>query len=527
MELGRSCLCSAPAHRLATETSGQGTAPSSSPSKGAPETAHPGSLVAWGFGQCLGNDQGSRKRCPCGWGPLCLTFLLLRLCSGAVEARCTGCKQPDPGRQQPHPQRGSQDAPLCHRHCRGGAGGCRAHSPAHQGRATFRTHSVIKGARYVCHSGGHCPMDTYMRRKCQECRLRKCRQAGMREECVLSEEQIRLKKLKRQEEEQAHAISLPPRASSPPQILPQLSPEQLGMIEKLVAAQQQCNRRSFSDRLRVTPWPMAPDPHSREARQQRFAHFTELAIVSVQEIVDFAKQLPGFLQLSREDQIALLKTSAIEVAGEGQGMKGEAEWDCLWEGPPDIELGEPNLLGSRDEGNRPPWKGLCSKTNLPSPRLRSAACVQVMLLETSRRYNPGSESITFLKDFSYNREDFAKAGLQVEFINPIFEFSRAMNELQLNDAEFALLIAISIFSADRPNVQDQLQVERLQHTYVEALHAYVSIHHPHDRLMFPRMLMKLVSLRTLSSVHSEQVFALRLQDKKLPPLLSEIWDVHE
>ncbi|XP_069888510.1 oxysterols receptor LXR-alpha isoform X1 [Dipodomys merriami] len=257
-----------------------------------------------------------------------------------------------------------------------------------EGCKGFFRRSVIKGARYVCHSGGHCPMDTYMRRKCQECRLRKCRQAGMREECVLSEEQIRLKKLKRQEEEQAQATSVPPRASSPPQVLPQLSPEQLGMIEKLVAAQQQCNRRSFSDRLRVTPWPMAPDPQSREARQQRFAHFTELAIVSVQEIVDFAKQLPGFLQLSREDQIALLKTSAIEV----------------------------------------------------------------MLLETSRRYNPGSESITFLKDFSYNREDFAKAGLQVEFINPIFDFSRAMNELQLNDAEFALLIAISIFSAGPINV---------------------------------------------------------------------------
>ncbi|XP_049635948.1 oxysterols receptor LXR-alpha [Suncus etruscus] len=332
-----------------------------------------------------------------------------------------------------------------------------------EGCKGFFRRSVIKGARYLCHSGGHCPMDTYMRRKCQECRLRKCRQAGMRKECVLSEEQIRRKKMKRQEEEQAQATSAPLHSSSPSQVLHQLTPEQLGMIEKLVAAQQLCNRRSFSDQLRVTPWPMAPDPQSREARQQRFAHFTELAIVSVQEIVDFAKQLPGFLQLSREDQIALLKTSAIEV----------------------------------------------------------------MLLETSRRYNPGSESITFLKDFSYNREDFAKAGLQVEFINPIFEFSRAMNELQLNDAEFALLIAISIFSADRPNVQNQLQVERLQHTYVEALHAYVSIHHPHDPLMFPRMLMKLVSLRTLSSVHSEQVFALRLQDKKLPPLLSEIWDVQE
>lgn len=63
----------------------------------------------------------------------------------------------------------------------------------------------------------------------------------------------------------------------------------------------------------LQPWPQILDPHNREARQQRFAHFTELAIISVQEIVDFAKQLPGFLELTREDQIALLKMSTIEV----------------------------------------------------------------------------------------------------------------------------------------------------------------------------------------------------------------------
>lgn len=63
-------------------------------------------------------------------------------------------------------------------------------------------------------------------------------------------------------------------------------------------------------------------------------------------------------------------------------------------------------LGSRDL----PLKVPHAKTSPPRPCLRSTTCVQVMLLETSRRYNPGSESITFLKDFSYNREDFAKAG---------------------------------------------------------------------------------------------------------------------
>lgn len=332
-----------------------------------------------------------------------------------------------------------------------------------EGCKGFFRRSVIKGAQYVCKNGGKCEMDMYMRRKCQECRLRKCQEAGMREQYVLSEEQIRLKKLKKQEDDQARTVVVRPNPPNPPSPSHKLTPEQLSMIKKLVAAQQQCNQRSFTDRLKVTPWPQVPDPNNREARQQRFAHFTELAIISVQEIVDFAKQLPGFLELTREDQIALLKTSTIEV----------------------------------------------------------------MLLETSRRYNPEIESITFLKDLSYNRDDFAKAGLQFEFINPIFEFSKGMNELQLNDAEYALLIAINIFSADRPNVQDQSLVERLQHTYVEALHSYICINRPNDRLMFPRMLMKLVSLRTLSSVHSEQVFALRLQDKKLPPLLSEIWDVHE
>ncbi|XP_067901995.1 oxysterols receptor LXR-alpha-like isoform X3 [Heterodontus francisci] len=271
-----------------------------------------------------------------------------------------------------------------------------------EGCKGFFRRSVIKRARYSCKNSGQCQMDMYMRRKCQDCRLRKCRQAGMLEQCVLSEEQIRLKKMKKLEEEVTKTVRVTPSPLSRWEI-PRLNVAQVEMIRKLVAAQQQCNKRSFSDRLKVT----------------------------------------------------------------------------------------------------------------------------IMLLETSRRYDPLIQCITFLKDFSYSREDFARAGLQFEFINPIFEFSKSMNDLHLDDAEYALLIAISLFSADRPNVEDHKLVERLQQPYVEALHFYTRLKRPNDHLMFPRMLMKLVCLRTLSSVHSEQVFALRLQDKQLPPLLSEIWDMHE
>uniref|UniRef100_H0UZH2 Nuclear receptor subfamily 1 group H member 2 n=1 Tax=Cavia porcellus TaxID=10141 RepID=H0UZH2_CAVPO len=404
---------------------------------------------------------------------------------GASSACIVVILEPD---EEPEPERKRKKGPapkmlgheLC-RVCGDKASGFHYNVLSCEGCKGFFRRSVVHGGagRYVCRGGGTCQMDAFMRRKCQQCRLRKCKEAGMREqcECVLSEEQIRKKKIQKQQQQQQQPP--PQHSTSGPGTSPggseagsqgpgegegiQLTAAQELMIQQLVAAQLQCNKRSFSDQPKVTPWPLGADPQSRDARQQRFAHFTELAIISVQEIVDFAKQVPGFLQLGREDQIALLKASTIEI----------------------------------------------------------------MLLETARRYNHETECITFLKDFTYSKDDFHRAGLQVEFINPIFEFSRAMRRLGLDDAEYALLIAINIFSADRPNVQEPSRVEALQQPYVEALLSYTRIKRPQDQLRFPRMLMKLVSLRTLSSVHSEQVFALRLQDKKLPPLLSEIWDVHE
>ena len=42
--------------------------------------------------------------------------------------------------------------------------------------------------------------------------------------------------------------------------------------------------------------------------------------------------------------------------------------------------------------------------------LLSLRCPQIMLLETARRYNHETECITFLKDFTYSKDDFHRAG---------------------------------------------------------------------------------------------------------------------
>lgn len=52
-----------------------------------------------------------------------------------------------------------------------------------EGCKGFFRRSITKNAVYQCKYGNNCEIDMYMRRKCQECRLKKCLTVGMRPEC--------------------------------------------------------------------------------------------------------------------------------------------------------------------------------------------------------------------------------------------------------------------------------------------------------------------------------------------------------
>lgn len=56
-----------------------------------------------------------------------------------------------------------------------------------EGCKGFFRRSITKNAVYQCKYGNNCEIDMYMRRKCQECRLKKCLTVGMRPECKYME----------------------------------------------------------------------------------------------------------------------------------------------------------------------------------------------------------------------------------------------------------------------------------------------------------------------------------------------------
>ncbi|KAL0100137.1 hypothetical protein PUN28_019523 [Cardiocondyla obscurior] len=358
-----------------------------------------------------------------------------------------------------------------------------------EGCKGFFRRSITRNAVYQCKYGNSCEIDMYMRRKCQECRLKKCLTVGMRPECVVPEYQcaVKRKEKKAQKEkdkpnsttmngspgsagmgeqmgvkiEPAEAESMSGSSGiltpiSPYTCVKPISPEQEELINRLVSFQCEFEQPSEDDLKRITNQPMEGETPS----DYSFRHITEITILTVQLIVEFSKRLPGFNELLREDQITLLKACSSEV----------------------------------------------------------------MMLRMARKYDVQTDSIIFANNQSYTRDSYSVAGMG-DTIEDLLRFCRQMYAMRVNNAEYALLTAIVIFS-ERPNLLESRKVEKLQEIYLKTLKAYVdNRRRPKSCTIFAKLLSVLTELRTLGNQNSEMCLNLKFKNKKLPVFLAEIWDV--
>jgi ecdysone receptor len=346
-----------------------------------------------------------------------------------------------------------------------------------EGCKGFFRRSITKNAVYQCKYGNNCEIDMYMRRKCQECRLKKCLSVGMRPECVVPEYQCAIKReSKRAQKDKDKPNSTTKDAMSPEKIeekpsiltsntvninsnqIKSLTAPQEEMIKKLVYFQEEFESPSEDDVKKITPFPLG---ESEADSLKRFQHVTEMTILTVQLIVEFSKRVPGFDTLLREDQITLLKACSSEV----------------------------------------------------------------MMLRCSRKYDIKTDSIVYANNQPYTRENYRSASVG-DSADALFNFCRSMCILKVDNAEYALLTAIVIFS-ERPSLLEPKKVEKIQEFYIDTLKAYVDNHRPPGRCYFARLLAILTELRTLGNINSEMCFSLKVQNKKLPPFLAEIWDIQE
>nr|XP_033484007.1 vitamin D3 receptor A [Epinephelus lanceolatus]XP_033484008.1 vitamin D3 receptor A [Epinephelus lanceolatus]XP_033484009.1 vitamin D3 receptor A [Epinephelus lanceolatus]XP_033484010.1 vitamin D3 receptor A [Epinephelus lanceolatus] len=374
-----------------------------------------------------------------------------------------------------------------------------------EGCKGFFRRSMKRKASFTCPFNGSCTITKDNRRHCQACRLKRCIDIGMMKEFILTDEEVQRKKdmiLKRKEEEAAREA-----------MRPRLNEEQARIISSLVEAHHKTYDASYSDFSRFRPpvregpvtrsasraaslhslsdassdsfnhspesvdtkmnfsnllmmyqdGASSPDSSEEDTKLSMLPHLADLVSYSIQKVIGFAKMIPGFRELTAEDQIALLKSSAIEIIMLRSNQSFSLE-DMSW------SCGGP--------------------------------------------------------DFKYCINDVTKAGHTLELLEPLVKFQVGLKKLNLHEEEHVLLMAICLLSPDRPGVQDQGRIEQLQDHLSDALQAYIRVNHPGGRLLYAKMIQKLADLRSLNEEHSKQYRSLSFQPEhslQLTPLVLEVF----
>ncbi|NWT10871.1 NR1H4 protein, partial [Vireo altiloquus] len=344
-----------------------------------------------------------------------------------------------------------------------------------EGCKGFFRRSITKNAVYRCKSGGHCEMDMYMRRKCQECRLKKCKAVGMLAECLLTEVQCKSKRLRKNfkqkssffcniklEDEGLNSkqVSSTTRSGKIPEKM-ELTPGEHQLLDHIVAAHQKYTipLEEAKKFLQETASP-----------EESFLRLSETAVVHVQVLVDFTKRLPGFESLASEDQIALLKGSTVEA----------------------MFLRSAQIYNQRMSECQPSTKILTNNNAIK---------------ELGARCQEGFYTCMCITE---------------EFITALFYFYRTMGELKVTETEYALLVATTVFFSGKLG-KDKRHVEELQEPLLGILYKHSKLQHPRDPQRFARLLGRLTELRSLRHAHAG---ALRARDPRLAAPLRELWDLH-
>uniref|UniRef100_A0A8U8CFS1 Vitamin D receptor n=1 Tax=Geospiza parvula TaxID=87175 RepID=A0A8U8CFS1_GEOPR len=350
-----------------------------------------------------------------------------------------------------------------------------------EGCKGFFRRSMKRKAMFTCPFSGECHITKDNRRHCQACRLKRCLDIGMMKEC-----------------ECARAVTL--RES----LKPKLSEEQQKVIDILLEA----HRKTYDPTYKCSPstqiwgsgasvrlWgahrgaqsavpadPAEPPPFPSLALQEEqdesssvnlqfsqlsmLPHLADLVSYSIQKVIGFAKMIPGFRDLSVEDQIVLLKCSAMEVI----------------------------MLRSNESFTLEDMSWTCGSN-----------------------------------DFKYRVSPvLSTAGHSMDLLEPLVKFQVGLKKLNLHEEEHVLLMAICILSPDRPGVREPLRVEALQERLSEVLQSYIRARHaaPGGRLLYAKMIQKLADLRSLNEEHSRQYRCLSFQPEhsmQLTPLLLEVF----
>lgn len=187
----------------------------------------------------------------------------------------------------------------------------------------------------------------------------------------------------------------------------------------------------------------------------------------IQQIIEFAKMVPGFMKLSQDDQIVLLKAGSFEL------------------------------------------------------------CV----LRMSRYFDVSTGTVLYNDGLLPMDAFITQETLEVKLVNNAFNFVRSIAEMKLTETELALYSAYVLLVPDRPGLKGVPEIQRLNTAILKSLRYELGKTHelPYkgDVSAFDCLLAKLPSLREVSLIHMDALAKFRrsVPHLEFPALHKELFSV--
>ncbi|XP_008502575.1 retinoic acid receptor beta isoform X1 [Calypte anna] len=171
--------------------------------------------------------------------------------------------------------------------------------------------------------------------------------------------------------------------------------------------------------------------------------------------------------------------------------------------------------------------GFTSLTIADQITLLKAACLDILILRICTRYTPEQDTMTFSDGLTLNRTQMHNAGFG-PLTDLVFTFANQLLPLEMDDTETGLLSAICLICGDRQDLEEPVKVDKLQEPLLEALKIYIRKRRPNKPHMFPKILMKITDLRSISAKGAERVITLKMEiPGSMPPLIQEMLENSE
>ncbi|XP_048849325.1 retinoic acid receptor RXR-beta-A [Brienomyrus brachyistius] len=305
-----------------------------------------------------------------------------------------------------------------------------------EGCKGFFKRTVRKDLSYTCRDNKDCLVDKRQRNRCQYCRYQKCLAMGMKREAVQEERQRN--KERDGEVESTSAVN------------EEMPVEKILEAEMAVEQKTEMHADGSSGGSSVGgAHPTTPVTNICQAADKQL--FT---------LVEWAKRIPHFSELSLDDQVILLR----------------AGWNEL-------------LIASFSHRSITVKDGILLATGLHVHR--------------NSAHSAGVGAI-------FDRESAHNAEVGAIFDRVLTELVSKMRDMQMDKTELGCLRAIILFNPDAKGLSNPNEVELLREKVYASLEAYCKQRYPDQQGRFAKLLLRLPALRSIGLKCLEHLFFFKL-----------------